>query len=140
MAAVAFADLKVGDEIPPLTKPPIERIQLVKYASPSGDFNRIHVDEPFAKSAGYPSVFAHGMLSMAFLGQVVGAWVPPSQLRHLSCRFAKIVWPGDVLTCKGTIAELGDEGGEPRAKLDVWAENQKGEVVVKGTAEVGFPS
>lgn len=130
------ADLKVGEEIPAYVTPPVERIQLVKYASPSGDFNRIHVDEPFAKSAGYPTVFAHGMLTMAFVGRMLGDWAEPRALRAFGVRFAKIVWPGDVITCKGKITALGEEGGEKRAKLEVWAENQKGEVVVKGTAEV----
>ncbi len=62
--------MKVGDE-KVLVKEPVERIQLVKYAGASGDFNRIHYDEPFAKAGGFPSVIAHGMLSMGFFGQLV---------------------------------------------------------------------
>ena len=61
---IYFQDVNEGDELPALVKGPIERIQLVKYAGASGDFNPIHVDEEYAKSAGMKSVFAHGMLSM----------------------------------------------------------------------------
>lgn len=132
------ADLKVGDEIPSYTTPPVERLQLVKYASPSGDFNRIHVDEPFAQSAGYATVFAHGMLTMAFTGRMLSDWAGPRALRSFGVRFSKIVWPGDAITCRGRIVALGEEAGEKRVKLEVWAENQKGEVVVKGSAEAAL--
>lgn len=125
--------MKVGDTIPPLTKPPIERIQLVRYAGASGDFNPIHVDETFAKAAGYPSVFAHGMLTMGTLGQFVVDWLgDPRRLKKLSVRFSTIVWPGDVITCDGTVRKV--ENG--LATCDLRAVNQKGEVVVKGAAEV----
>ena len=67
-------DVKPGLALPPLTKPPLTTRQLVQYAGASGDFNRIHYDEPFAKAGGFPTVIAHGMLSMGFFGQLVGDW------------------------------------------------------------------
>lgn len=123
----------VGQQLPELVKAPIERIQLVKYAGASGDFNRIHVEDAFAKEAGYPTVFAHGMLSMAFLGQAVTDWAGgPRAVRKLSTRFRAITWPGDVITCHGEVTAIDGE----RAIVKLWATNQKGETTCEGSAEL----
>ena len=73
-AKVYFDDVNVGDELPPLVKGPIQQIQLTRYAGASGDFNPIHQDDEFARAAGMGGVFAHGMLSMGFVGQAVTDW------------------------------------------------------------------
>lgn len=138
MATADLSNLQVGDEIPALTQEPVERLQLAKYVTPSGDHNRIHVDEEFAKAAGYPSVFAHGMLTMGFAGEMLTNWVEPRRLRRFGVRFSRIVWPGDVVTSKGKVTSIADVEGERRATLEVWAENQKGEVVIQGEAEVAI--
>ena len=70
----SVADVHVGDALPPVEKAAITTTQLVQYAGASGDFNRIHYDEPFAKEGGFPSVIAHGMLSMAFFGQLLSRY------------------------------------------------------------------
>jgi len=74
-AKVYFEDVQPGDAMPPLVKPPIQQIQLTRYAGASGDFNPIHQDDAFAKAAGMGGVFAHGMLSMGFVAQSVTDWV-----------------------------------------------------------------
>ena len=71
VAAPKFADVKVGDTLKPLVLPPISRHQLALYCGGSGDHNPIHVDLDFAKKFGFKDVFAHGMLSMGFLGRLV---------------------------------------------------------------------
>ena len=89
MSAPAQA-AKIGDALPPVEKPPITTTQLVQYAGASGDFNRIHYDEPFANEGGFPSVIAHGMLSMAFFGQLVADWAGGAhQVVRLSARFRR---------------------------------------------------
>jgi len=90
-ARVYADDVKVGDELPPLVKGPIQQIQLTRYAGASGDFNPIHQDHEFAKAAGMGDVFAHGMLSMGFVGQCVTDWAGPGAVRKLGVRFAAIV-------------------------------------------------
>jgi acyl dehydratase len=124
--------LKPGDELEPLTKEPITRLQLVKYAGASGDFNPIHWDPERAEEMGLGGVIAHGMLSMGFLGEYVAGVAGPERVRRLQVRFGAMVRPGDELTCCGTVRST--EGG--RALLDVWAENQDGEKVTTGEAEV----
>src|SRR5438874_11229556 len=129
-----WSELRVGDDLPPLTKPAIDRVQIVRYAASSGDFNRLHLDEPYAHAVGFPGLFAPGMLAMAFVGQLLTAWLRRGHVRKLGARFIKLVWPGDELTCHGRIAELRRETGACYADVELWAENQKGELVLRGQA------
>jgi acyl dehydratase len=129
-----WSELRVGDDLPPLTKPAIDRVQIVRYAAASGDFNRLHLDEPFSHALGFPGLFAPGMLAMGFVGQLLTAWLRRGHVRRLAARFVKIVWPGDELTCRGRIAELRRDAGACYADVELWAENQKGELVLRGQA------
>jgi acyl dehydratase len=131
-----FEAVRVGEELPALTKTPVDRVQLARYAGASGDFNPVHVDETYAKSLGMPSVYAPGMLIMGFLGQLVSDWARGAQLRRYSVKFSKIVWPGDTVVCKGRVTERWGDEGRYFAELDLWAENQKGELVLRGGAQV----
>src|SRR5437899_10369970 len=98
-AKVAFEDVTVGDELPRLVKGPIEQIQLTRYAGASLDFNPIHQDEEFARAAGMGGVFAHGMLSMGWVGQALTDWAGAGSLRKLGVRFAAPVRLKDIVTC-----------------------------------------
>ncbi|HEY8488903.1 MAG TPA: MaoC/PaaZ C-terminal domain-containing protein [Thermaerobacter sp.] len=130
-----------GVELPPLAKDPITKVQLVKYAGASGDYNLIHTDDETARRVGLDGVIAHGMLSMGFLGQYLVHLAGPENVRSLKVRFRQMVRPGDVLTCKGRVAEVTEEpGGCRRVRLEVWAENQKGEAVTTGEGEVLVPA
>ncbi len=136
-AAILPTELKPGLTLPPLRKDPITKVQLVKYAGASGDYNLIHTDDETARRVGLDGVIAHGMLSMGFLGQYVSWLAGPVSVRRLSVRFSAMVRPGDVLTCKGTVKDVQvDSDGHRRAILEVWAESQRGERVTAGDAEV----
>jgi acyl dehydratase len=135
----SFADVNVGDAIPSLDKPAIDRVQLALYAGGSGDHNAIHLDDDRAKSGGLPGVIAHGMLSMAFLGELVGNWVPQSQIREFGGRFASIVKPGDVVTCGGTIKAKDTINGENRVEVEIHAETGDGNRAIVGKAVVALP-
>jgi acyl dehydratase len=137
---VYFDDVKLGDELPPVAKGPIQQIQLTRYAGASGDFNPIHQDDEFAKAAGMGGVFAHGMLSMGFVGQVVTDWAGPAAVRKLGVRFAAIVRLKDVITCKGRVLTKSSKDDVHLVDLEIWAENQRGEKVVTGKATVSLPS
>jgi acyl dehydratase len=111
------------------------RTQIVQYAGASGDFNPLHTDEIFTtKIAGYPSVFAHGMLTMGLTGTLLTDAVGDGTLRSFGVRFRSQVWPGDVLTATATVTEVERKDDETLVSLDVETVNQKGEVVVSGTA------
>ena len=134
-----FDDVKEGDAIPPFVVEGLSRTDLVKYAGASGDFNPIHHDEEFARSAGNPTVFGHGMLTAGFVGRCITDFVGVENLRRYKVRFATRVWPGDTITCQGKITRRYEEGGEARIDGDVAATNQKGETAVAGTFTAALP-
>ena len=130
-------DMKVGDELPALVKDPVSKVQLLKYAGASGDYNLIHTDVETARAVGLGDVIAHGMLSMGFLGQYLTSLAGAGNVIRLEVRFAAMVRLGDVLTCRGIVQTVeSNDSGRDRLRLGVWAENQRGERVTTGTAEV----
>ncbi|GKQ49558.1 MaoC family dehydratase [Bradyrhizobium sp. Ce-3] len=128
----------VGDRIVHKEFPPITRHRLALYCGASGDHNPIHVDIDFAKQAGFPDVFAHGMLVMGYLGQALTDAVGPSRIRSFSTRFAAITQLGAQLTCEGTVTELIEQGGEKRAKLALTTKDQNGEIKLAGEAIIAL--
>ena len=133
---LSFASLKVGDELPALTQRAISRTTLALFAGASGDHNPIHIDIDFAKAAGMPDVFAHGMLNMAYLGHLLTAWVPQTAVREFSTRFVAITQIHAVVTCTGRVVEKR-EGN--LVALEVEAADQNGEVKLAGKALVELP-
>lgn len=129
-----MSEIKIGSEIPSLQLPPISRHTLALYCGASGDHNPIHVDSDFAKQAGMPDVFVHGMLSMAYLGRMLTNWRPQSKLRKFSTRFAAITQVHDVITCTGKVVELLEEAGEQRVRLAITAARASGEQTLIGEA------
>jgi acyl dehydratase len=136
--APKFADVKVGDELPPLKLAPISRHQLALYCGGSGDHNPIHVDIDFARKFGFKDVFAHGMLSMAFLGRLATSWVPQKNIRRLGTRFTSITWVGDVITVSGKVTGKREENGEKLVDLELKCTNQNGQSTLEGNATVAL--
>jgi acyl dehydratase len=133
--AVSVNDVKVGDERSVVVFDDLTRTQIVMYAGASGDYNPLHSDELFTtKIAGYPTVFAHGMLSMGATGRVLTDWFGADKLKRYGVRFVNQVWPGDTLTAKATVDAVHEEDGEHVADLTVVTTNQDGKPVVTGTA------
>lgn len=135
----SYDALTVGDAIPSLTLPPLSRLTLALYCGASGDHNPIHVDSDFARSAGMPDVFAHGMLSMAWLARVLTQWVQQSAIRDYSVRFAAITQVAEVITCAGTVTEKFEVNGERRVRLQLTTANAEGQVKLAGDAVVAWP-
>lgn len=133
-----YSDLQVGDEIPPLSLAPINRTTLALYAGASGDHNQVHIDLDFARKARQPDVFAHGMLSVAYLGRLLTQWVPQTAIRSLSVRFTGITQLGHVPTCRGRVIEKFEANGEHRVRLALRCSNQYGEEKLVGEAVVAL--
>ncbi|MGY3610179.1 MULTISPECIES: MaoC family dehydratase [unclassified Bradyrhizobium] len=133
-----IGEIRIGDRLVHKTFPPITRHTLALYCGASGDHNPIHVDIDFARSAGFPDVFAHGMLVMACLGQAVTDAVPPARLRAFATRFVAITQLGARLTCEGTVAELFEENGERRVRLALTTKDERGEVKLEGGAVIAL--
>lgn len=133
--ALKASKLKVGDTYTERIAEDIKRTQLVQYAGASGDYNPIHTDEVFAtKVAGYPSVFAHGMLTMGMTGKMLSKYVGDGRLTKYGVRFTSQVWPGDDLNATATVEAIREEKGKHYADLKVETANQKGVVVLSGNA------
>jgi acyl dehydratase len=119
----------------------LTRTQIVQYAGTSGDYNPIHTDELFArKVAGYPGVFAHGMLTMGMTGRMLTDLVGDDRLLTFGGRFTSQVWPGDDLTVTATVKETGSVDGRPLVDLTVSTVNQDGTEVFSGYARARLDS
>ncbi|MFJ3054074.1 MaoC family dehydratase [Pseudomonas nitroreducens] len=138
MQQPCYNDLQVGDEIPPLSLPAVDRTTLALYAGASGDHNQVHIDLDFARRARQPDVFAHGMLSVAYLGRMLTRWVPQAQIRALSVRFTGITQLGHVPSCQGRVIDKYEAGGECLVRLALRCSNQYGEDKLIGEAVVAL--
>jgi acyl dehydratase len=138
MDRLTFDAVRVGDEIGPYTTAPITRHTLALYCGASGDHNPIHVDIDFARKAGMDDVFAHGMLSMAYLGRLLTDWAPQERLRSYGVRFAAITHLGDAVTCSGKVIEKFEQDGEQRIRVELTTTNQVGEIKLKGDAVIAL--
>ncbi len=131
-----FADIENGASIPPLSRGPISRTQLALFAGASGDHNPIHLDDDIARAGGLDGVIVHGMLMMAVLGQMLTSWASQARVKKFSSRFAAMALPGDTIVCSGVVKGKREENGERLADLEIKAENQNGDALLKGTATV----
>lgn len=128
-------ELTVGDTRTLVVADDLTRTQIVQYAGASGDYNPLHSDERYTREvAGYPSIFAHGMLTMAMSGRVLTDWFGVEALTAYGVRFVKQVWPGDTLTVTATVTSIDEAAVPRRAELTLSTVNQDGDVVLTGTA------
>jgi acyl dehydratase len=139
--APRWENLEVGASPEPRTVGPLNRTDFVRYQGASGDFNPIHHDEEFAQAAGYPSVFSVGMLQAGILATYATDWLGADNVRTFGVQFREQVWPGDRLTCTGTVLERldADDGNERVVKLELVVERVGGGTAIKGWATFAVP-
>lgn len=138
MTTPSFATVQVGDVLPELQLPSVDRTTLALFAGASGDHNPMHIDIDVARRAGMPDVFAHGMLGMAWLGRVVTAWAPQSQLRKFDARFQGITHLGNAMRCSGRVIEKLEHNGEQCVRIELSSSNQFGQTKIVGEALVAL--
>jgi acyl dehydratase len=126
---------EAGAALEPITRGPISRSQIARFAAATGDFNPIHTDEAFAQKVGFPSVIAHGPLTLAFLTQALGHNFGPEKVRAVSAQFRAPILPGDSLRIEGTVTEVA----AGRATCELRVVRGDDDVVATGTgaAEIG---
>lgn len=139
MTAPTFDTVQIGDELPPLQLPPVDRTTLALFAGASGDHNAIHIDIDVARRAGMPDVFAQGMLGMAWLARLLTRWAPQSRLRRFDARFQGITHLGNAMRCSGRVVEKLEQGGERCVRVELQSANQFGQTKIVGEALVALP-
>ena len=132
-----YDEVQVGDALPALDLPPINRTTLALFAGASGDHNPIHIDTDFARKAGMPDVFAHGMLGMAWLGRLLTNWAPQSRLRRFDVRFQGITHLANAISCTGLVVEKRD--ADRSVRVEVQSSNQHGQTKITGDAWISLP-
>jgi acyl dehydratase len=130
--------LEIGAELPPLVIDPISRTTLALFAGASGDHNPIHIDLDVARSAGLDDVFAHGMLSMAYLARLLTGWVSQERIRTFGVRFTAITPVHGRPTCTGTVASIDEVDGERLATLALRVTLADGTTTLLGDATVAL--
>ncbi|SPA56825.1 MaoC family dehydratase [Cupriavidus taiwanensis] len=139
MTTLCFDSVQVGDILPSESLPPVNRHMLALFAGASGDHHPIHIDLDYARRAGMPDVFAHGMLGMAWLGRLLTGWAPQSQLRRFDARFQGITHLGHAICCSGRVVEKLEVNGERCVRVEVQSANQFGQTRIAGEALVALP-
>lgn len=129
-------EVDIGFEIPPVMKE-ITQEKINKYAEASEDFNPIHVDEEFAAKSMFKGTIAHGLLSLAYISEMMSKWLGKGWLTggELEVTFLVPVRPGDRIIAKGSVIEKTEESGKHYVICDVFCENQKGDKVISGRAK-----
>ncbi|MBY0147266.1 MaoC/PaaZ C-terminal domain-containing protein [Neobacillus niacini] len=123
-----LTQLKAGESVQEIQLEPVSRIDLIKYAGASGDFNPIHTIDEEAKRAGLPGIIAHGMWTMGNLAKLFTPYYEVGFVKDYSIRFKGMVFLNDVITLKATLKEVN----EPSLRFEVQALNQNGNEVLKG--------
>lgn len=132
---MTLSELAVNEQLQPLQKKAVTKVQLAQYAAASGDLNPLHLDDDFARKVGLGGVIAHGMLVMGFLGEyVMDIARDQATVVQFKMRFGKMTVPGDEIRCSGIVEKIYEENGRQRIVLQLSAEKQTNEVVGAGTA------
>lgn len=132
-----YDEVQAGDALPALELSPISRTTLALFAGASGDHNPIHIDTDFARKAGMPDVFAHGMLGMAWLGRLLTNWAPQSRLRRFDVRFQGITHLANAISCSGRVVEKRD--ADRSVRIEMQSSNQHGQTKIAGDAWISLP-
>lgn len=135
---IGFDDVQVGDELPVLQTKAISRTTLALFAGASGDHNPMHIDIDFAQKAGMDDVFAHGMLSVAYLGRLLTGWVEQAAIKKIDVRFTAITQLFAEISCNGIVKEKFERDGNKLVLLFIDAKDQNGDIKISGSAEIAL--
>ena len=133
---IKYESVKIGDLLPVVTIENVSRPDFVRYAGASGDFVPLHYDQTFVEASGIPTVFAQGMWTAGCLSRCLTDYAGAGNVRHFKVRFARQVWPGDTLSCRGKVTAKNENNGEKLIEGEVEVANQKGETTVRGNFAV----
>lgn len=137
LAADVFSRAAPGDTLPVIETAPLRRIQMAYMSVANNDPAEIHVDELFARKAGFPTVVAQGSFVLGHLGRVVSEWAGLRSVRSLHVQFRGAVFADDVLVVSGTVRGVTGDGDDRSVTLDLEVTKGDGSLVAKATATIG---
>lgn len=126
-----ITEVKIGDALPTVELQKVSRLDLIRYAGASGDFNPIHTIDEEAENAGLPGIIAHGMWTMGNLAKLFTPYLGEGFIENYSIRFKGMVFVGDVISLTATLKEKEDD----KLVFDVAAVNQEGKGVLVGKVD-----
>lgn len=129
-----WEQVEIGDMLMPSSRTPISRLQIAQFAAASDEFSPLNLDDDAAKSAGFGSVYAPGLMSLGFVEEALRSFAGNMRILSLSGTFLRLIWPGDSLSSKGLLVRRYQKNDEHRIEFSLWCENQNGEVVMRGSS------
>lgn len=126
-----ITEVEIGDALPTVELQKVSRLDLIRYAGASGDFNPIHTIDEEAENAGLPGIIAHGMWTMGNLAKLFTPYLGEGFIENYSIRFKGMVFVGDVISLTATLKEKEDD----KLVFDVAAVNQEGKGVLVGKVD-----
>lgn len=139
-----FGNVELGARLPNVVRP-INQEAIDRFAVGSFDYNPIHLDPEWKGKMDLPggkSTIAHGQMTMSFMATVLTDWACPAggKVIKIEAKYIKPVLPGDVITSGGTVVEKHFHGpGKDFVVVEIFAQNQNGEKVAVGEAEIILP-
>jgi acyl dehydratase len=132
--------LQIGDELPEVLTPPIDRLRIAYMAVSMRDPNLVHVEDSYAAKSGLPSVIAHGTFVTSYAGAAISRAVGVDAVRRIRVDVTAPVFPGDVLRTHAVVTGSEPAPGGRLLTIDVTVTNQDGAHVGRGTASVEQPA
>ncbi|HVW33500.1 MAG TPA: MaoC/PaaZ C-terminal domain-containing protein [Acidimicrobiia bacterium] len=115
-------NVAVGEEIASEVRGPITRGDIARYATTINDFNPIHLDDEFARSAGFAGPIVHGPLVLGHLVMMVARWAGLERITRVSGRLVAPTPVGQKISCTATVAAVREgEDGVRYADVDLSA-------------------
>jgi acyl dehydratase len=139
MADAARPPLRTGERLRGFTHV-ITRTDIVRYAGAGGDFNPLHHDDEVAHAAGFPSVFAMGLLPGGMLTRLWAGLMPDALVRCYRLRFTAPVFPGRPLDFGGTVKDITAERDGVMLKIELHVKSEQGDLLIAGNADIWLPT
>ncbi|TQR18313.1 MaoC/PaaZ C-terminal domain-containing protein [Psychrobacillus soli] len=124
-----ITDLQIGESLDEIILNPVSRLDLIKYAGASGDFNPIHTIDEEAKNASLPGIIAHGMWTMGNLAKLFTPFLEEGFIQEYSIRFKGMVFLEDIISLKANLVETESK----KLTFNVEASNQHQKAVMNGS-------
>ncbi|GAA3932274.1 MaoC family dehydratase [Microbacterium soli] len=133
-------DIEVGDELPSSSRT-TDLENWNRFAAVNDEFVPIHMDDAAGIAAGYPSAIGMGNLQVAYLHNLIRDWLgAEGEIKSISTRFEAPNLRGQTITARGVVTAINAETDRAVISLDVWTENDDGEVLAPSRAVVVMPS